>query len=331
MNIHDIARIAGVSTSTVSRVVNSKPGVGKRKRELIEAIIREHNFQPDETARSLVTQSTRTIGILTDDLNSRRQNEGIARIENEIMSAGYQCFMKYIGEREDAIEQGIADLARRRVEGALLLGVRFRNHALLAEVLRRYLADVPVVLMYQTERIDMDNVYCVGADERRGFAHCIDRLYDAGRRYTALLIDLHRASEKQIQCYVQEAVARHPDMTCRVYTGIVPRVTSGMEAMRRILQEYPQVDSILSAQDAIAIGAMYECLDRGIAVPGQISVIGEDNSAACEACRPTLSSLDTMILATSNNSVRLLLDVLSGRACSHKMVLDMELVERESI
>jgi len=70
--------LAGVSPSTVSRALNDKPGVSRKKRELIQKILEENNYIPDENARSLVTQRTRMVGIVTDDLDSQHQNEAIA-------------------------------------------------------------------------------------------------------------------------------------------------------------------------------------------------------------------------------------------------------------
>ena len=68
MTIYDIAKLAGVSASSVSRVINGKPGVNQQKRKLIEDLLREHNYVPDANARSLVRQNSQTIGILTDDI-----------------------------------------------------------------------------------------------------------------------------------------------------------------------------------------------------------------------------------------------------------------------
>ena len=81
MTIYDIAKIAGVSASSVSRVVNGKPGVNSATREKIQALLKEHNYVPDTNARNLVTQSNKTIGILTDDLDTAHQMDGCHHLE----------------------------------------------------------------------------------------------------------------------------------------------------------------------------------------------------------------------------------------------------------
>lgn len=333
MNIYDIAKLTGVSASTVSRVANGKPGVGKKKRELIEEALRQYHYVPDEMARSLVNQKSQTIGILTDDLDSRRQNEGTAQIENVLMSNGYYCFTKYIGNADNAIENGISDLAKRRVEGALLLGVSFREHRKLASAVERYLPDVPVVLVYQNSRFERENIYSVGADEKKGFRLCVDHLAQKGRKNIVLFIDRGRYSEKPIISYFQEAVSSYADlgMTGWISSGIEPTVSGGQNEMRRMLMLHPNIDGVLCAQDSIAIGAMYACMDYGKRVPEDISVIGEDNSALCEACRPKLTSLDTMVSDCTITSARVLVDVLRGVACSHEIHYEMRLKKRGSL
>ena len=98
MTIYDIAEMAGVSASSVSRVINGKPGVNRKKRAEIEALLHEHHYMPDENARNLVLQENHTVGILTDNLNEDvRMSDGLVRAEYELLRNGYFCFVKYIG------------------------------------------------------------------------------------------------------------------------------------------------------------------------------------------------------------------------------------------
>lgn len=331
MTIYDIAKLAGVSASTVSRVVNGKAGVGEKKRREILALLEDSNYTPDMRARNLATQNTHTIGILMDDIASIRQNDGLSRAANEIMKNGYYCFSKYIGMEPDAMEEGVRSLAENKVAGVLLLGVSFTRHDLLRVLIERYLRNIPVVLVHQTERIEMDNVYCIGASERKGFERCVRRLVDRGRRHIVLFIDKGRFSRERIRTYFETELARHPQAEGWTYMDVEPTVDGGLACMQRVFAEHPEVDAVLSAQDGIAIGAMYASMDRGLSVPEDISVIGEDNSMMCEACRPRLSSLDTMLTETSPMAARMLVDLLRGDKCARKVVLEMELVERGTI
>lgn len=331
MTIYDIAKMAGVSASTVSRVINGKPGVGEKKRKEILTLLESSNYTPDMNARNLVNQSTNMIGILVDDIDSRNQSDGLRAAENEIMKNGFFCFTKYIGKGPDALESGIRGLAENKVDGALLMGVSFTDHTVLHRMIERYLRDIPVVLVHQTERVDLDNVYCIGASEAAGFERCVHRLAARGRKNIALLIDKNRFSRDRIQSYFENALKQYPDIRGWVYKDVEETLAGGAQVMRRVLKECPAVDAILSARDGIAIGAMYECIDQGKAVPEEISIIGESNSVMCEACRPKLSSLDTMLSMSSPMAARMLVDVLGGSESAKKVVMEMELVERETI
>ena len=331
MTIYDIARMAGVSASTVSRVINGKPGVGEKKRQEILDLLENSNYTPDINARNLVNQSTHTIGILIDDIDSRNQSDGLSRAENEIMKNGFFCFTKYIGKGADALENGIRGLAENKVDGALLMGVSFMNHDLLKQLIVRYLKDTPIVLVHQTHRMNLDNVYCIGASERVGFERCVNRLAARGRKNIVLFVDRNRFSRDKICSYFETALERYPDISGWVYTDIEATVSGGKRMMRHVLMDHPQVDAVLSAHDGIAIGAMYECMDQGRKVPEDVSVIGEANTVMCEACRPRLSSLDTMLSMSSPMAARMLIDVLKGSESAKKIIMEMELVERETI
>lgn len=163
-----------VSASSISHVINGKPGINRKKRAEIEALLQEHHYMPDENARNLVLQENHTVGILTDNLNEDvRMSDGLVRAEYELLRNGYYCFVKYIGKGSNAIEEGVKDLARHRVQGALLMGVSFRNTKELKRVLERYLPDAPVCFANQKSDDLGSNVYMVNTDEQEGFERCV--------------------------------------------------------------------------------------------------------------------------------------------------------------
>lgn len=331
ITIYDIAELAGVSPSTVSRALNGKPGVSRKNRDRIQKVLEENRYIPDENAKSLVMQRTHTVGILTDDLGSQHQNEALSRCQNELIVHGYQCISRYVNGEPDAMEKAISELSIRRVAGALFIGLSFTDHDRLKGILNRWLPDTPVVLVYQNERIQQNNIYCVGANEKKGFRYCVQRMADQGRKNLVLIVERNRASETKIQDIFETAVQDYPGVKYGIYTNIEPCMEEANQVVDRILQERPETDGILCVQDRLAIEVMYALLERGKQIPRDISVIGEDNSQLCEVCRPKLTSLDTMVDVATMMSVRMLVDVLEGRSQTHKVTLDMELVERETL
>ena len=282
MTIYDIAKMAGVSASSVSRVVNGKPGVNRATREKIQALLKEHNYVPDTNARNLVTQSNRTIGILTDDIDTLHQVEGCHRVEYELMRNGYYCFVKYIGHGPDAIETAMLDLARHRVEGAVCLGSAFRDARKVTRAVEHHLPNTPVVMVHNTLTFPRPNIYSVGADEVAGIQSCVDYLTSRGRRQMLLVINENRVSGALIRSAFESAVKRYPHVHSTVYTGVPVSVDGGESFALRMLREQPDTDGIICANDLIAIGVLNILKEQGIQVPQQISLMGENNSSFCD-------------------------------------------------
>ena len=320
-----------MSPSTVSRALNGKPGVSSKNRALIQKALEENHYIPDEAARSLGMQRSRTVGIVTDDLNSNNQNEALAHCQNELIVNGYQCFSRCMEKEPDNLERVMVELKNRRVEGALLIGLTFTDHERLEKAIERWLPDVPVLLVYQNERINRENVYCIGANEKKGFQHCVEYLVERGRRNLVLIVENVRASKVKIQSYFEIAAKTYENLNYCSYTDIASETEGAREVVRRILREHPEVDGILCTQDRLAIEVMYALGEEGKRVPEDISLIGEGNSELCEVCRPRLTALDTMVTVSSMMSVRMLVDVMEGRSQTHKLTLEMELVNRETL
>lgn len=328
MTIYDIAKMAGVSASSVSRVVNDKPGVNRVTREKIQALLKEYHYVPDTNARNLVNQSNRTIGILTDDINTWNQVNGCHKIEYELMRNGYYCFVKYIGQEAEAINEAMLDMAQHRVEGVVCLGSAFRKTDVVLQAVEQHLPKTPVIMAHNTDNFPRHNIYSVGSDERAGIQGTVHYLVGKGRHNLVMVINENRISGTLIRDSYESAVQECDGVKGGIYTGIPASVDGGENLAERLLQEHPDVDGIICANDLIAIGVLNILKEKGIQVPQQISLIGENNSSFCEMCRPRLTSLDTMISMSSIMAARTLVDVLEGREPSHHVLLQMTIVER---
>lgn len=331
MTIYDIARIAGVSASTVSRVVNGKAGVGKQRREQILALLKEHNYIPDETARRLITQDTRTVGILVDDLNSVHIVTSVSIIQNELLKNGYHCYIVCVDGDAESIEAGLTALIGHKVAAVFLLGLCFHDHEIVKANIEKHLRDKPVVLVMQSEKIDLDNVYVVGADETAGISQCVELLVNRGRRNLLMLIDRGRGSTDRLKHIFEAKVRSVPGVCGTVVTDVPSRGAEGEAAARRLLRECPEADGLLCMHDRIAINMIYEFQKNGRRVPEDVSVIGEDNSELCTVCRPKLSSLDNMLQQVTLLCTQILMAVLRGEPRENHILLNMEIVQRESI
>ena len=335
MTIYDIAREAGVSASTVSRVINHKPGIREETRRRIQKLLEEYDYTPDIAARGLATQATRFIGILIEDIRVSHHTESAYVIEQEMTRRGYTCITFSTGPDSSSKAKYIQILEQRRVEGVILIGSMFANDEV-RRSLERCLADIPVMLV--NGEMDLPNVYSVLIDEERGTEECVKMLVEK-RLQTAGISDGRDDSfqyKKQrgfctglLRCGLEageDYIFTAPDAD----TSPGGSIRRGRQGTCRLLESVPEVDGIICATDLLAIGCLQELQKRGIAVPGQVSLIGIDNTLYGQLCTPALTTLDNKMAQVSLSAARMLLDVLDGRTVNQKLMLFTEIIRRES-
>ena len=326
MTIYDIAREAGVSASTVSRVINDKPGVNKATREKVRALLDKYRYAPNEAARGLVTSSSRLVGMLVADIRNQHHIEGAYYIAQELSKLGYCALLLNTGGSDEERAAGIRMLQTRNVEAAVLMGSIFATDAV-RDAIADSLPDVPVFML--NGELDLPNVYSVLLDERAGTAAAVRYLMDKGRKKIAYLLDAPTPSNRlKLQGY-EEEIRRHDAMPM-VIGGAEASVAGGREAMERMLAAYPDVDGVICSVDIMACGAMQAIGKSGRRVPEDIAVIGTDNSVYCETCSPQLTSLNTMIFESGMMIAHKLVDCLEGRGTNQKTMLFTSIVSRGS-
>ena len=170
MTIYDIAREAGVSASTVSRVINNKPGIKESTRKKVQKLLDEYNYTPDVAARGLVMQASKFIGILIEDIRVSHHTESAYVIEQEMTRQGYTCITFSTGADSKRKAQYIEILEQRRVEGAIFIGSMFGTEAVRQSV-EQHLSNTPVVIV--NGALDLPNTYSVLIDEERGTEECV--------------------------------------------------------------------------------------------------------------------------------------------------------------
>lgn len=146
MTIYDIAREAGVSASTVSRVINHKPGIKESTRQRVQELLERYHYTPDISARGLVTQASRFIGILIEDIRVEHHTESAYVLEQAMTARGYTCITFSTGPQPERKAQYIQILEQRRVEGVFLIGSMFGTPEVRQSV-AQHMNRIPVVLV----------------------------------------------------------------------------------------------------------------------------------------------------------------------------------------
>jgi LacI family transcriptional regulator len=334
MTIYDIAKAAGVSPSTVSRVMNNKKGVSEKTRRYVQRFLKENNYICNETARGLSLQSTKIIGILLEDIRISHHTEAVYVIEQEMTPKGYTCIVFSTGRTTEQRMHCMEMLEQRRVDGVILIGSMFETKEM-AALLETYLSGIPVIMA--NGYLDLPNVYGVLVDERRGVENCVAFLAQAGYRHPAFVKQGGTPSSRhKLNGYMAGMALQFPKSETVVYdtacTDSNPYLAmeQGGCTTERLMKEHPDIDAIIYSIDLLAIGGLIKLEGLGITSPNQVGVMGIDNSLFGQICKPTLTTLDNKLVETSKNASRILLDVLEKRDTSHKIMLFTDIIERNS-
>lgn len=311
VTIKDIARSAGVSTATVSRVLNDSKFVSPDLRQRVMQVIRETGYKPNALARGLIKKQTQLIGVILPDLANQNFARLIEGVENVAKKNNFAIIVSNShGKIRDELE--ILDVFReKQIDGIIFSGVRFAEEH--KEFFERY--RVPTVMVGQTfPELDVPSVninnfqaaydvtrYLIELGHER-IAMITGPMYDrsAGRdRYWGFSAALKESGLTEHGSYVQQG-----DFD----------IASGYEAMRRILAgggSHPT--AVFAASDRMAVGALNCCLDFGLRIPEDISIVGFDGNEISLAVRPTLTTLVQDHSEIGAVAARLLIERLQGR------------------
>ncbi len=325
MTIYDIAAKAGVSASTVSRVINARPGIKKATRERVEKIIRESNFSVSEAARGLVNQTSRMIGILVSDIRNQHHTEGAYMIEQHFLRLGYCSMILNAGEDPESMAGHIMILASRRVEAAVLIGSVFQN-ALVEKAVRDYMPHIPVI--FQNGEFSLPNVSSVLSDDEEGTFAAVRYLHIRGRRSAAYVSGPETPSgSRKISGYLRACGECGQDELLYFCDGTAE---GGADVTEKLLAEHPETDAVVYAFDLMAVSGSRRILDAGRRIPDDIAVMGTDNSPFSSLANPRLSTIDTRLQELSSLCSVMLERALSDPSFCEKKIITPSLVLRET-
>ncbi|SCP99437.1 LacI family DNA-binding transcriptional regulator [Anaerobium acetethylicum] len=328
MTIYDIAEKAGVSASTVSRVINNKPGIKAATRDKVQKLLKEYNYTPDENARGLVNKATKLIGILMADIRNSHHSELAYVVEKKLREYGYCSLILNAGYEPKMMAESIRILEQRKVDGIMLVGSAFQNDIVEKE-LRERMSDKPVVMA--NGYLDLPNAYGILVDERDGIRQSVDLLYSKGKRKIAFIVNLGTPSSYEKLHGYEDGLAKHGLSEEKMIIE-VPETTieSGFIGARELVGKHPEVDAVICAEDLMALGVIRILNELNIKIPTQMAVVGVNNSVYGEVSFPSITTLDNKMSETGLMAAQILVDCLSGEEKPHKIMLFSTLVERET-
>lgn len=324
----DIARIAGVSTMTVSRAFKNDGSVNDKTREAVVKAAHGLGYVFNATASSLRMQKTDFIAAIIPSLNNANFSDTISGLSAVLSPRGIQALLGYTNydmlEEERLIEQ----LLRRRPLALVITGGKHTNQA--TQLLRN--SDIPVIEIWDCPARPIG--YYVGFSNARAIEALVKHLYQAGYKKIAFMggdsVADKRGHDRRLG-FMKAMESCGLDDSRLIAMGEPPlSMEDGARAMQRLLIDYPDTEAAIGVSDLCAFGAMTECQRRGIVVGKDIAIAGFGNYQISDICIPRLTTIDVQARGIGELTGQMLLDLFDQKPDVQNIKIKPRLIIRES-
>jgi LacI family transcriptional regulator len=299
--IHDVAKLAGVSTATVSRVLSRSRGVQPESARKVLAAAEQLGYRYNAVARALRTNRSNTIGMLVPQISNPFFPALVEAVERRLSREGLELLL-CDSQRDVEVEaRRLRALVERQVDGIIISPYDFTGSA---RAVRGLVGRIPVIQV--DRRVDDALTDWVGVDDDAGFAQVVDHLVAAGRRRLVFVSSVltNYSAHARLDA-VTKALRRHGLTAAQEPLLGTFEVEWGLEAAARI--DLHAVDGVVCGNDAIALGALRGLREAGVSVPGDMAVTGFDDISFAEISDPPLTTVRQQWDAMADECVRLLL------------------------
>jgi len=327
VSVKDVAAHSGVSFQTTSKVLNGKGSVSEKTRERILSAAKDLGYVPNILARSLVTRSTRAIGLVASDFGDPNLSRFIVGAEHEARRQGYAVVISSIDPDGTGGDRATRALIERRVDGVLLAAPQMEEDVKTALLTNE---QVPTVSLHH---VPGGGVATVGSDHSLTGLLATRHLIEMGHRKIATITGplARRVTHSRLHGYRQALKEAGIPYEASLVEESDWHISGGFEATRRLLARRPGLTAIFAHNDTMAIGVLSFLRQLGRRVPQDCAVVGCDDIEVAEHTVPPLTSVRVPFHKTGQEAMRLLLAMIASGSVDPKRVqLPVELVPRAS-
>lgn len=325
--IEDVARLAGVSRQTVSRAMNDKSEISPETKERVMQAIRQLGYQPNRLAQGMVTQRTKTVGLVMPDITNLFFPEVARGVQDAARQHDYNVLLCNTDDNPQEELKMLDSLVAHQVDGIILI-----SSIADAVDLNRF-ADSFSPLVILNRVIEHAHVNCVMVDNVRGGFLATEHLISLGRQKIGMIANqtYKHSQTRRVQGYREALLHNGLTLDDSLVVGTVPTLQGGYKAMRQLFGQDGDVTAVFAYNDLIGLGAIRACRDLGKQVPGDIAIIGFDDIGMAAMSTPSLSSIRVDKYAMGEQAMLRLLAMLDNPQVSFDTIhLDVELIVRES-
>jgi LacI family transcriptional regulator len=325
ITLEQVARLAGVSTSTVSRHLSGARPVAEDKAAAIEGAIRRLNYRPNLAARGLAMGRTMTVGVLTQEIVSTFFNEAMRGVEDGLAGHDYEAIYASGHWQPEAEMQRFNSLVGRGVDGVILIHPGIDDAAL-----ERYAGTVPIVVVGR--KLASSRVCSLGFDHYEGAKQAMQHLLELGHRQIAFVggpPGRHDADER-LRAYADMLATAGVAFDARLVAPANYVESGGLAAMNMLLDRGLPFTAAFAANDDSAYGALLALHRRGLRVPDDVSVVGFDDVSHSAFSLPPLTTVRQPLRELGREAANAIVALIGGRKPPRGAVARLELIVRES-
>lgn len=324
----DIARVAGVSSMTVSRAFKSDSLINLETRAAILAAAEDLGYIFDSTASNLRSQKTGFVAVTIPSINNANFADTIAGLSGALAVRDMQTLLGYTNYDLMNEERLIEQLLRRKPQAMVVTGGQHTARA------RKLLENAHIPIIETWDMPSNPIGHCVGFSNAAAVRSMVDHFIAVGYRRIAFIGgdaggDI-RGSERR--CGFIRAMETHGLDASRLIAAGPPPISmrEGAVAMASLLQDYPDTEAVICVSDLSAFGALTECQRRNIDVPRHIAIGGFGNYEIGSISVPTLTTIDVGARKIGEAAAALILDLLDGKDCPAERAIEPTLLVRQS-
>lgn len=322
ISIREVAKMAGVSPSTVSRVMNGTANVNEEKKQRVQKVIKETGFKPNEVARTLYKKSANIIGLILPNIQNPFFSEMASAIEEETYKRGYRMMLCNSNNDLEKEKKNLDLLSRMNADGIILLTNQDGDRESIEQ------CRVPVVVLDRDVQAE-NQIACIKSNHFKGGMLATEHLLRCGCKCIVNLRGEQSLSsaKERFEGYLE--VCRKYQISPR-YIDCKYSFQEGIKKCEELLKIYPDVDGIIAANDMVAISAYKVMTRNGYKVPEDVQIVGYDNIYFNRLMTPEMTTIAQPISEMGEISARVLINYIEKNESMQDYAFDVKLIERET-
>ncbi|WP_088011832.1 LacI family DNA-binding transcriptional regulator [Gottfriedia acidiceleris] len=327
VTIKDIAKLANVSHTTVSRALNNSPLIKEPTKRKILEIAYQLNYTPNFNAKSLVMQKSYTIGLFLTSISKGTSASFLAdtiKGVNSIINQDYNLYIRGIDDYQD-----YSSINSQRFDGIILMSQSVYDNTFIYHVLQK---GIPLVVL--NRKVEEENLINILSNDTEGSRKAVNYLIENGHREIAIIegTSSFKSSQKRKEGYMKALIENNIPIKIEYSVQGNYDMESGYKAMGNLLALKNPPTAVFCSNDDMAIGAMNAVFAKGFKVPDDISVIGFDDIGFSQYTTPRLTTVKRPLEQISILGAKKILSLILGdEQEAEKILLKTELIIRNSV